>query len=190
MIELDSTAVIRFIHELGQLQQEQRNGWKRLGAKPESVAEHSLRAAQLAFVLAWMEGYAHPYEVCTYAVFHDIAETRASDLDKVHREYTEAHEERAVREQTAELGEIGLAISRMWKEVDERATRAGTIAKDADYLEMAFKARELMRQGHPDAQLWIDGIREALQTESAKQLLDALEKADPNEWWKRVCGML
>lgn len=190
MIELETAAIVRFIHELGQLQQEQRNGWKRLGAKPESVAEHSLRAAQLAFVIAWMEGYPHPHEVCTLTVFHDVAETRASDLDKVHREYTDAREERAVREQTAELGEIGEAIVRMWKEVDDRSTAAGTIAKDADYLEMAFKARELMRQGYSDAQLWIDGVRGALQTESAKKLLTVLEKTDPNEWWKRVCERL
>lgn len=190
MTELDSAAIIRFIHELGQLQQEKRNGWKRLCAEPESVAEHSLRAAQLAFVLAWMEGHPNPHEVCTHAVFHDIAETRTSDLDKVHREYTDAHEERAVCEQTAELGDIGEAISQMWKDVDERTTPAGTIAKDADYLEMAFKASEFMRQGYADAQLWIDGIRDALQTESAKRLLDALEEADPNEWWKRVCGLL
>ena len=190
MIELDTAAIIRFIHELGQLQQEQRNGWKRLGVKPESVAEHSLRAAQLAFVIAWMEGHPHPHEVCTHAVFHDVAETRASDLDKVHRAYTDANEERAVREQTEELGEMGLAISRMWKDVDERSTTAGTIAKDADYLEMAFKARELIWQGYADAQLWIDGVRGVLQTESSKKLLNVLEKTDPNEWWKRVCGRL
>ena len=35
----------------------------------------------LAFVLAWMEGHPNPHEVCTHAAFHDIAETRASDLD-------------------------------------------------------------------------------------------------------------
>ena len=54
---------------------------------------------------------------------------------------------------------------------------------------MAFKASEFMRQGYADAQLWIDGVRDALQTESAKRLLNALEEADPNEWWKRVCGL-
>ena len=41
-----------------------------------------------------------------------------------------------------------------------------------------------------DAQLWIDGIRDALQTESARTLLTALEEADANEWWKRVCGFV
>ena len=32
-------------------------------------------------------------------------------------------------------------------------------------------------------------MRDVFQTESAKQLLGALEEADPNEWWKRVCGL-
>jgi putative hydrolase of HD superfamily len=190
MLELDPAAIVRFIYELGQLQKENRNGWKRLGAEPESVAEHSLRAAQLAFVLAWLEGHPNPHEVCTLTVFHDVAETRASDLDKVHRQYTDAREEHAVREQTAELGEIGDSILQMWKDVEQRSTPAGTIAKDADHLEMAFKASELRRQGYADAQLWIDGIRDSLQTESARKLLTALEEADPNEWWKRVCGLM
>lgn len=190
MSEPETQRIVSLIHELGQLQQEKRNGWKRLGAEPESVAEHSLRAAQLAFILAWMEGHPNPHEVCAHAVFHDVAETRTSDLDKVHREYTDASEEAAVRDQTAGLGEAGEAILKMWQDVDRRATPAGAIAKDADYLEMAFKARELMWQGHMDAQLWIDGIRDALQTESAKQLLATLEQVDPNEWWKRVCGLL
>jgi putative hydrolase of HD superfamily len=190
MTEFDPVAAVSFIHELGQLQQEKRNGWKRLGVAPESVAEHSLRAAQLAFVLAWMERHSDPAEVCAHAVFHDVAETRTSDLDKVHREYADAHEERAVRQQTAELGEMGEAICRMWRQVEECSTPAGRIAKDADYLEMAFKAKELLSQGCADAQLWIDGVRDALQTESAKKLLAALEEADPNQWWKRVCKLL
>ena len=188
MSNIPPRPIIRLMHELGQLQEEKRNGWKRLGAEPESVADHSLRAAQLAFILASMEGHPNPHEVCTHAVFHDIAETRTADLDKVHREYTDAREEAAVRDQTAELGQTGAAILKMWQDVDERKTPAGVIAKDADYLEMAFKAREFISQGFPEARLWVDGIRDALRTESAKTLLVALEEADPHEWWKRVCG--
>ena len=181
-------AIVRFGYELGQLQEERRNGWKRLGVQPESVAEHSVRAAQLAYVMACMEGHPNPGDVSAHALFHDIAETRTGDADKVHRQYVDAQEEAAVRDQTADLGDAGHAICQMWLDVDNRATPAGNIAKDADYIEMAFRAKELITQGHPDAQLWIDGIRDSLVTDSAKRLLAALEAADPNEWWKRVCG--
>ena len=182
-------AIVRFIFELGQLQHEQRSGWQRLGVAAESVAEHSLRSGQLAYVLAHLEGHPNPAEVATHAMFHDVAETRTGDPDKVHREYVTADEARAVREQTEAMGPLGEAVYRMWLDVERRSTPAGVIAKDADHLEMAFRARELICQGHPTAQLWIDGIRDGLRTESARRLLEAVEEADPGEWWKRVCGL-
>lgn len=189
-VAIPAPPVVSFIFEMGQLQKEMRNGWKRLGVQPESIAEHSLRAGQLAFILAQMEGHPRPHEVCTHAIFHDIAETRTGDQDKVHSEYVKSDEEGAVRDQTQPLGKTGDAILHMWRDVEGRATEAGCIAKDADYLEMAFRAKELISQGYPDAQLWIDGVRDSFQTESAKGLLVELEQADPHEWWKRVCGIV
>ena len=185
-----ASPLVSFIFEMGQLQKEKRNGWKRLGVEPESIAEHSLRAGQLAFVLAHLEGHPRPHEVCTHAIFHDMAETRTGDQDKVNSEYVDAAEEAAVRGQTLPLGAVGSAIFQMWNDVEERSTPAGNIAKDADYVEMAFRAKELISQGHPEAQLWIEGIRDSIETESAKKLLVDLEQADPHEWWQRVCGII
>src|SRR6266540_586829 len=49
--ELDET--VKLAHELGQLKMLPRTGWLRAGIEhPESVAEHSLRAAMLAWMLA------------------------------------------------------------------------------------------------------------------------------------------
>jgi hypothetical protein len=50
--ELDFDAVVRFTFELGQLRQEVRHGWLRIYENPESVAEHSQRAACLGYLLA------------------------------------------------------------------------------------------------------------------------------------------
>ena len=53
----DATAAAAFAYELGVLKRIRRAGWWHAGVRdPESVAEHSLRVAQLAAIIAVEEG--------------------------------------------------------------------------------------------------------------------------------------
>jgi 5'-deoxynucleotidase YfbR-like HD superfamily hydrolase len=187
--ELDFDAVVRFTFELGQLRQEVRHGWLRIYENPESVAEHSQRAACLGYLLAHCERFEDPHLVATMILFHDIHEVRVGDADRVQRQYVQLAEDEAVRDQTDELGAAGAAIARMWKAVDTQATVAGTLAKEAEILEMVFTARELIVRGNRDAQLWIDTAAPRIQTQSGRKLLELINAADPGEWWKRVGGL-
>ncbi len=174
------------IFELGQLRLEDRRGWLRLGLKTENVAEHSLRASQLAYILAKLEGHPDPNYVTTLVVFHDMAETRIGDPDMVAKVYGKYDQENVVQAQTDSLGEIGETMLAMWKEVAATETKAGKIAKDADKLEMAFTAKELIKRGYPEAQLWIESVEGALHTDSANRLLYELKNTDPTDWWKAI----
>ncbi len=72
-----------FAYQVGHLSRSPRSGWLLAGVRdPESVAEHSHRAAVLAYIIATMEG-ADPHRACTLAVFHDLPETRTTDLHSV-----------------------------------------------------------------------------------------------------------
>jgi len=148
------------------------------------VAEHSLRAAQIGYILAKMENYANPFEVCTMVVFHDMGECRLGDLHKLAARYTEAKEEQAVIDQTADLGEMGAELLSNWQQVDFKSTTAGIIGKDADYLEQAFVAKEYLEKGMVNAQEWIDNVSKALKTASAKALLEQMLQMDSTAWWK------
>lgn len=173
------------IYELGQLRRIKHEGWKLSGVdSPESIAEHSLRAAQIGFILAKLEGHENPEKVCAILVFHDIDECRIGDIHKVANRYIESDEERAVMEQTEKLREIGRDIFHLWKQAEYKDTKAGVIAKDADLFEMAATAREYMERGFISTQDWIKNITKKLQTESAKKLLKLLNNSNPNEWWK------
>jgi len=78
--------ILHFLFEIGHLRHIKHEGWKLAGVTaPDSVAEYALRAAQIGSVLAKMEGYENPYEVCTMVVFHDNGETRVGDIHKVSR---------------------------------------------------------------------------------------------------------
>lgn len=76
---MENKDVLNFIFELGQLKKVKREGWRLIGMDNlESVSDHTLRAAQIGFILAKLEKYENPLEVCTMVVFHDIGEWRHS----------------------------------------------------------------------------------------------------------------
>ena len=55
---MQSKEILKFFFEMGQLSRVKREGWRLLGMEtPESIADHSLRAAQIGWVLAKLEGY-------------------------------------------------------------------------------------------------------------------------------------
>ena len=177
--------IAKFVYELGQLKRIHHEGWKLAGISiPDTVAEHALRAAQIGFMLATMEGTANPYEVCTMLVFHDIGEARVGDIHKLANRYITVDEAGAVREQTAPLGDMGVDIFSLWQQVEHQNTPAGMIAKDADWLEQAVTAKEYLEQGYSATQNWIDNIGRALRTESARQLLAQLVTMPAFEWWR------
>lgn len=177
--------VCNFVFELGQLKRIKHEGWRLIGDdNPESVAEHSLRAAQIGYILSKLEGYEKPERICSILIFHDIAECRIGDIHKVANRYVESNEKEAVKDQLGGLEVIGEDIMDLWSQAYKSDTEAGIITKDADLLEMAFTAREYIERGFISAGKWIKKISERLQTESAKKLLVSLKNSNPNDWWK------
>lgn len=174
----------KLIFEWGVLKRIKHEGWRIAGIdNPGSVAAHSLRAAQIAFVIAKMEGYDNPHKACSMAVFHDIGECRIGDIHKVGARYIDADEERAVKDQVSEV-DFGEEIVDMWKQVDERRSDAGNIAKDADLIEQAFTAKEYMERGYAFAEDWIKNVGKKIKTDSAKKLWKELQEVQSNEWWQ------
>jgi len=182
---MDIKNIWKFIFELGQLRRIKHEGWRLAGIEhPESVADHSLRVAQIGYVLAVLEGHPAPCEVAAIGVFHDIEECRVGDIHRVASRYVEADKPRAAKEQLAPLGTLGDGIFKLWSQDEKQDTAAGIIAKDADYLEMAAVAKEYVEQGFASAQDWINNISKALKTESAKRLMASLQSVNSTDWWQ------
>lgn len=139
--------------------------------KPDTVAEHSLNAAQIWYILAKMEG-ADANKVATMLVWHDIAETRIGDMHKVALRYiTNKKElEEKVMEEQFEWLAFKEEMKQYFNEMDDRLTLEGKLAKDADYLEQAFQAKIYTEIGYQDAQERITNVGNALRTESAKKI--------------------
>lgn len=176
--------ISEFLFELGHLRRISHEGWKLIGVKhPESIAEHSLRAAQIGYILALLEGYNRPEEVCTMLVFHDIGECRIGDIHKLANRYVKVNEENVIMDQVKRFNEFGKEILELWQNFEYKKTKAGIIAKDANLLDMILTAKEYFHQGFIDAGDWIEKIGRKLETESARKLLNCVKEKKPFEWW-------
>jgi putative hydrolase of HD superfamily len=153
---------------------------------PESVAEHSYRTAIIGYVLAALEG-ANPEKTAMICLFHDTAEARIGDLHWTAKRYLSAKEgERvALTEQVRRLPqEFAATVLSRVNEYEERSSHEGQLAREADLLECIFQAREYQTQGYTEAQDWITGCYENLQTESGKNLADACVNMTPSAWFQ------
>src|SRR6056297_2859320 len=190
---MDFKKITNFIFELSQLKRQRHIGFQLAGVKnPDTVAEHALRAAQIGYILASMEGDANPDKVATMLVIHDNAETRLGDQNKVAARYfsKKEAEQNVNREQLDNLGE---KIQKKWsaylREYEERNTKEGIIAKDADWLEVAFQAKEYLDLGYYGAQEWVDNVEKALETDSAKKIMAEMKKTKFTDWYQGLKKM-
>lgn len=193
IVKIDS--IRRLTFEAGQLRRERDNGFHHIQEDPESVAEHCHRASVLGYLLASHAKLTEvgfedidPNYVTTLIVFHDLHETRTGDDDLIQKRYCKIDRVAALHDQLSGLGMVGKTLERMWLEVEHRSTPSGTLAKDAEVLERAFTAHELVTKGNLQAQSWIDAVGPRLKTETAKRLFETLKDSDPYEWWKRLLG--
>lgn len=184
---MDNKELTKFLFELGQMWRVRHCGFTVTGvADPESVAEHSHRAAQIAFILARLEG-ADPFKTSFMTLIHDNGEARVNDAHRIVSRYidTDEGERKAALDQFTRLPDnIEKDFKEIYEEFEERETLEAKCAKDADYLEQAVSAKEYVDIGYKGCQNWIDRIRKALFTDSAKKLLEEINNMDRNEWYE------
>lgn len=190
---MDTKKIVNFIFELNQLKRQRHSGFQLAGVKnPDTIAEHVLRAAQIGYILAVMEKNPNPEKVTAMIMIHDNGEARIGDQNKVSARYfsNKDAEKNALFDQLKDLDE---EIENKWQayftQFEERNTPEGIIAKDADWLEQAFQAKEYVDTGHLAAMNWIDNVEKALETKSAKELLAEMKKVQFTDWWKNLKKM-
>lgn len=158
---------------------------------PDSLADHTSRAAIIGFMLAHYEKV-DPYRTSAMLLFHDMPECRTGDQHKVAARYIDSGqaEANALQEQIEVLpADLQKQIAQLYEQAEQRTSPEGIVAKDADWLEMAVTAREYVSRGYTGLEEWINNIRKALETETAKKWLELIATADPNEWWRGLKKM-
>lgn len=183
----DAEALAAFGYELGLLKRIRRSGWWHVGVRdPESVAEHTMRTAQLAAVIAAEEG-ADPARAAFLALWHDTQETRTGDLPHTATEYLGKPDPRRITDdQTRHLPEHSRsAIRGAVDEYESRQTLEALCAKDADKLEMLLQAVEYRDTGAHRVDAWITSAYDTLKTDTARRVADAATTVSPLAWRDR-----
>jgi putative hydrolases of HD superfamily len=185
--------IVNFIFEINQLKRQGRTGFQLAGVKdPDTVAEHIMCAAQIGYIIAIMEKCPVPEKVACILLFHDNGETRVGDQNKVGARYfsKKKAEEEAFNDQ---LENLDIEIQKKWKkyfdEFENRNTKEGIIAKDADWLETAFQAKEYYDVGYKLMMDWINNVEKAVETKSAKMIIKEMKKTEFTEWWRGLKKM-
>ncbi|MDP3742591.1 MAG: HD domain-containing protein [Candidatus Micrarchaeota archaeon] len=181
MAKTENEILLNYFFEVGVLKNQKHVGWWLAGVKdPESVAEHSFRAAIIAYVLACKEKHSNPEKVACAVLFHDVHETRLGDRHKIASNYAKISKEvekKVESDQCELLGECG-------EKVYSLLENGGEIARDADYLEQAITAKEYYDIGYKSAWDWIERIEKVLKTKTARDLCALLKKTDSKTWWQ------
>lgn len=176
-----------FGYELGVLKRIRRAGWWHAGVRdPESVAEHSMRVAQLAAVIAAEEG-ADPVRASFLALWHDTQETRTGDLPHTVTGYLTRPDPRQITaDQTAGLPEQSRDVIRAAvDEYEAQESPEARCAKDADKLEMLLQAAEYRDLGVRRVDGWIDSARKAIKTHTGRKVAEAALTLSPLAWRDR-----
>lgn len=179
--------IAAFGFEMGVLKRIRRSGWWHAGVRdPESVAEHTMRVAQLAAVIAAEEG-ADPARAAFLGLWHDTQETRTGDLPHTVGDYLSKPDPRRItRDQTARLPDAAReSIRGAVDEFESQRTPEARCAKDADKLEMLLQALEYRDVGATRVDGWIDSARASIRTETARRVADAALTLSPLSWRER-----
>jgi putative hydrolase of HD superfamily len=179
--ERDLNQIADFLFEVGQLQNTPRSFYNFLGYGEQSVAEHLHRAAAIAFVLAQMAKL-DPYRTASMALFHDIGESRISDLNYVNQKYNTRLEDKAHSEIFASFP-FGESIKVLIDEYHTRETYESKLVKDADNLEFILSLKEQVDLGSERARSWIPSAKARLKTEEGKKLVEVILKTKSDRWW-------
>lgn len=176
-----------FGFELGVLKRVRRAGWWYAGVRdPESVAEHTMRVAQLAAILAVEEG-ADPARASFLALWHDTQETRTGDLPHTAGGYlTKPDARRITADQTARLPAASRDMVRAAvDEYEGRESLEASCAEDADKLEMLMQAVEYRDVGVARIDGWIDSAVKGIRTATGRRIAEAALTISPLAWRDR-----
>jgi len=174
--------IVDFLFEAGILSKTPRSGFYFLGSGEQSVAEHLNRVTIIGYVLSEMHQGADEGKVLKMCLFHDLAESRTSDLNYVHQKYAKADENKALADLAKTLP-FGEKIKELVEERNAGETLESKLARDADQLEWILSLKEQVDTGNARAETWLPSALKRLKTKEAKELAELIVKTPSDNWW-------
>jgi len=174
--------VANFLFEVGMLRRTPRSGLQFLGSGEDSVAEHLLRTAYVAFAVGSLVPGVDRTKLVLMCLLHDLPEARTGDLNYENKKYVTVDEERAV-EDLARTLPFGDDLRALLAEFNACTTLEARLANDCDQLELLLVLKEEQDRGNPQAQDWIPFTLKRLLEPASQRLAQTILAAHSSDWW-------
>ncbi len=176
---------VDFLYEMGNIRFIERM-WRRfLRDDFANLAEHHFRMFWIAMIIAARETNVDTGKIAKMVLIHDIAESRAGDVDYLARQYVERNEELAIKDMLADTS-IEEEFYALWQEYEDRSSLEAKIVKDADNLDVDLELSEQAAKGSKLEGHWASNreyvASEKLYTKTAKELFAQIRTANPHNW--------
>lgn len=181
-VSMKNKNIANFLFEVGMLARTPRSGFHFLGTGRQSVAEHVSRTAFIGYTLAQLIGGVDTLKILKMCLFHDISETRISDLNHIHQKYVERKEHSAIQD-IADSVPFGQDIMETLGEYEKRESLESKIVKDADILEWITSLKEEIDIGNTRAFDRVEYAISLLKTGEAKALAGTIMRTESSDWW-------
>lgn len=146
-----------------------RTGWKLSKAPRESVAEHTFGVAIIALALARMEKLPAAQEAALLrlAILHDLHEARIGDLTPAQKKKQKPNEAKTEMDML-----MGTLLQNELPLLRKKTGELALLLKDADKLDMLFRAIENKKKGNRNMQQFIDSALKQIKSKSGKKLAE------------------
>lgn len=174
-----------FLYEIGCLRFVQRT-WKQfLNIDFANVAEHTLRVAWIAMIIAKNEEGADLDKVMKMAIAHDISESRTGDTHYLSQHYTKRKEDIAIKDILKDTS-LEDEFLNLWQESEAKESIEAKIVSDADNIDVDLELMEQSARGNTPPKKW-NKFREEfcakkLFTKTGKEIWNSLRESDPDDW--------
>lgn len=168
-------------YEIGMLKHTPRSGFAFLGSGCESVADHSMGAAAIGYLLASLCG-ADRGRTMALCLFHDLHEAATGDFNYVNHRYDSCDSVRALADACSGTG-FEADLLEMFEEFRCAESLEAKLARDADQLDLICALRREEAHGNPSATEWLKTATQRIRTDIGKKFCDALLCCNPDHWW-------
>ena len=174
--------IANLLFEAAHLKRTPRSGFNFLGAGRESVAEHTFCTLFIAWVMTKVETDVDALRLISMCLVHDLPESRIGDINYVQKQYVAADETLAMNHMGGNTS-LGSDISDLVHEFNKGETLEARLAKDADQISLVIELKTLADIGFKPPHKWLPYVLKRLQTETGKQIAEAIAQTDWDTWW-------
>lgn len=181
---LNPEEVLKFLNLVNNLKHLPRRGWEFNQLKNiEPIAAHMYSMGIMTFLLG-NNSELDRFKCLQLTLVHDLAECIVGDItphDNIPEETKHAMEDKAMKEITAHIGEIGSFIYALYKEYEAKETPEAKFVKDLDRLDLLCTAVHYEQRDKCRLQEYFDSLKGKFENPFVCKLVDELEKQRSNK---------